>query len=186
MARDWRRYSGPDPTCVTRLEGCGEGGQGLGTQSFVDTPFDGPRAVRVTHHSSRSVLRLGERPSIMLVQIEPEEEPRELGLNERSLRVYRVRYPLPAAARMLVVRPLVVLIGPTVVERDLAFIFRAADETCAATLQLGSLVSQAPLGAWLRRAITTVEARRREGAWPRATLAPAHDHRQSGDAAVPG
>jgi hypothetical protein len=62
---------------------------------------------------------------------------------------------------MIVMRPVVVIIGPAVVELDLAYLFRAADVTEAATLQLGSLVARAQLGGWLHSAIATTQARRR-------------------------
>ena len=137
------------------------------TASFVDRPFDrwrrgvadatqGPPVER-----RESVLRLRARPSVMLVQVERGEEPLELGLAQLPVQVLRVRYPLPASVRILVMRPLVIIIGPAVVERDLRFVFAASDETGAAALQLGS-VARSTLGSWLRRAIDTVTTRRRE------------------------
>jgi hypothetical protein len=139
--------------------------QVVDTRGFVEMPFDRQQgtaggAQGSAVESRRSLLALSALPFIMLVQIECGEEPWELGLAELPVRVLRVRYPLPASVRIRVMRPLAVIIGPTVVERDLPFLFRAADATHAATLQLGRVLARAALGWWLRAAITAVEARR--------------------------
>jgi hypothetical protein len=141
-----------------------EDAEAVGTGGFVDRPFDGcvqgVAGAQGTVPSRGSVLYLSAAPSIMLVQVEPGDEPRELALAELPVRVLRVRYPLPACVRMLVMRPLAVIIGPAVVELDLAFLFRAAEVTEAATLQLGSGMARATLGSWLRSALAMMQSRR--------------------------
>jgi hypothetical protein len=105
----------------------------------------------------------------MLVRLETGEEPRELGLARLPVSVLRVRHPLPACERMRVTRPLVVIVGPTVLERDFALLMRSAEETDTAILQLGSSVARDFLAAWLRRAIEVVtasRAKRNEDALP--------------------
>lgn len=134
--------------------------EGGDAASFIDTPFDSEASLEKSMVARRSDMFRRVLPSVMLVQIEPGEEPAELKLTELPVRILRVRFPLPAAVRILVTRPVAVIIGEAVVERDLAFVFEAADDVGAATLQLGALVSQSALGGWLRRAISKAAARR--------------------------
>jgi hypothetical protein len=111
---------------------------------------------------AQSVVRVRACPRVMLVRLEPGEEPSELGLARLPVSLLRVRHPLPACERMRVMRPLVVIVGPTVVERDLALLLRAADETDTAILHLGSLIDRETLADWLRCAIGLVAASRAE------------------------
>jgi hypothetical protein len=108
----------------------------------------------------QSVVRVRALPRVMLVRLEPGEEPCELGLVCLPVSVLRVRHPLPACERMRVMRPLVVIVGPSVVERDLALLMHAADETDTAILHLGSLVDRETLADWLQRAIEVVTVSR--------------------------
>jgi hypothetical protein len=110
----------------------------------------------------QSVVRLRALPRVMLVRLEPGEEPSELGLVRLPVSVLRVRHPLPACERMRVMRPQVVIVGPSVVDRDLALLMHAAGETDAAILHLGSLVDRETLADWLLRAIELVTASRAE------------------------
>jgi hypothetical protein len=109
----------------------------------------------------QSDVRL-RKPCIMLVGIDAGAEPAELGLEDLagSLRVVRVRYPLPACERMLVVRPLVVILGQSVREWALPVLEKTTKEIDATLLQLGPLVVRDALRDWLRRALETTMARR--------------------------
>lgn len=95
------------------------------------------------------------KPSIMLVRIEPGEEPPELGLADMSVavRVLRVRHPIPACQRMQIVRPLVVIVGESVRRWALPYIEQSAREVDAVLLQLGPLIVRDALRDWLRRAL---------------------------------
>jgi hypothetical protein len=74
------------------------------------------------------------RPSVMLVRIEPGEEPTGLDLDGLALRIFRVRHPLPACVRMGVLLPEAVLVGPSVQSRDLAPIIDVARQIQAAVI----------------------------------------------------
>ena len=89
----------------------------------------------------------------MLVRIERGEEPRELALEELDADVVRVRHPLPACARIRVVRPLVVILNAEVRAQDVAFVRRTATEIGAKVLQLGPIVSRSAMREWLRDAL---------------------------------
>jgi hypothetical protein len=95
------------------------------------------------------------KPSVMLVAIEHEDEPSELGHGElaASVQVLRVRQPLPACQRMRNVRPVAVLVGPGVLSWAMAFVQQAARESGAVLLQLGPLVARDALGDWLMRVV---------------------------------
>ena len=133
---------------------------GVDTTGFIDTPFDWAESQERSGVGRHSDMFRRVLPSVMLVQIDQGEEPPELKLAELPVRILRVRYPLPAAVRILVTRPMAVIIGEAVIERDLSFVFEAADEVGAATLQLGALVSQSALGNWLRRVLSKAQVRR--------------------------
>ncbi|HEX8796904.1 MAG TPA: hypothetical protein VF765_38395 [Polyangiaceae bacterium] len=95
------------------------------------------------------------RPCLLLIGIEPGEEPAELGIRELAgaLRVLRVRYPIPACQRIRIVRPHVIIVDRTVRAWSLAAIEQAAKEVGAPILQLGPLVCREVLGKWLRHAL---------------------------------
>ncbi len=102
------------------------------------------------------------KPCIMLVGIDAGAEPAELGLEDLAgaLCVVRVRHPLPACERMLVLRPLVVILGQSVREWALPVLEKTTKEIDAALLQLGPLVVRDALRDWLRRTLEATMARR--------------------------
>jgi hypothetical protein len=104
------------------------------------------------------------KPLVMLVRIEPGEEPRELGLDELGVEVVRVRHPLPACARLRVLRPMVVIVNSEIRPQDVAFVRRAASEIGARVLQLGPIVARAQLREWLRDTIDEVSRDRADAA----------------------
>lgn len=95
------------------------------------------------------------KPYVMLVRIEPGEEPAALGLRELAgaVRVVRVRHPIPACERMRVLRPLVVVVGESVRSWAMPCLEEAAAEIDAAVLPLGPLVATEALRDWLSRAL---------------------------------
>ena len=101
---------------------------------------------------SQTFVRV-EKPRIMLVRIEPGEEPEELGLDQLWVDVLRVRHPIPAYQRMDITRPLVVIVGASVRPPDRALLMTQARRTRAALLQLGPLVHRDSLGEWLQTAM---------------------------------
>jgi hypothetical protein len=104
------------------------------------------------------------KPCLMLIGIEPGDEPAELGLQELAgaLRVVRVRHALPACHRMLIVQPVVVIVGESVQEWSLPALDDAARQTGAEVLLLGPLVVREALRDWLRRALEAGLRRRAE------------------------
>jgi hypothetical protein len=99
----------------------------------------------------------------MLVRIEAREDPPELGLGERNLRVVRVRHPVPACQRMRIVRPAVVIVGPSVRDWDFALIQAETQRMGAAVLRLGPLVSRSSIPEWFSRVLDRdVKVRTRE------------------------
>lgn len=102
------------------------------------------------------------KPYVMLVRIEPGDEPEGLGLRELSgaVRVVHVRHPIPACERMRVLRPLVVVVGESVLPWAMPYLEKAASAIDAAMLPLGPLVVLAALRDWLRHALDKGTARR--------------------------
>lgn len=96
----------------------------------------------------------------MLVRVAPQEEPEELGLAELGVRVLRVRHPVPACQRMIIMRPLVVIIGESVREADRRMLVEHAQRIEGAALPLGPLVCRPALGKWLRDALRIVAKHR--------------------------
>ena len=93
-------------------------------------------------------------PCIMLVCVDPaDEKAAGLDLSGFSVSVLRVRAPLPACERMRVTRPAVVIIGPTVSERDVEALTRVAREIGCRAIELGVYVAPAALHEALRRAL---------------------------------
>jgi hypothetical protein len=110
-----------------------------------------------------SYIRIRVRPPcVMMIRLEPGEEPEELELGDLFVRVIRVRQPLPACHRMQITRPLVVIVGESVRDADRAMIMDRASEIGAAVLPLGPLVRRQALGKWVRDAIQIVAKRRTE------------------------
>ena len=99
-------------------------------------------------------------PSVMLVRIEPGDEPAELGLEELGVRVLRVRHPIPACQRMRITRPFVVVVGESVREAQRRLLVEEASQIGAALLPLGPLVDRPSLGPWMRGALERVAKRR--------------------------
>lgn len=126
------------------------------TEAAPSAPAE-PRKKYVSH------VRIQVRtPCIMLVRLEPGEEPKELALDDLFVRVLRVRHPLPAVQRMRITRPLVVVLGESVREEDRRLLVEQAHEIGAAILPLGPLVSRRMIGSWLRNAMQLVIERRAE------------------------
>src|SRR5580700_3954800 len=78
-------------------------------------------------------------PCVMLVRIDPGSEPEDLRLEDTPFEVLRVRHPLPACTRMLVMRPALVLVGRSVQPRDFMLLLRAADEVGAEVFLIDAL-----------------------------------------------
>jgi hypothetical protein len=100
------------------------------------------------------------RPSVMLVRIEPGEEPEGLDLDALAVHVFRVRHPLPSCVRMSVLRPEVILVGPSVQPRDLACMIEQANEIQAAVVWMTLLGAQDSLPERLLELIDAVREKR--------------------------
>ncbi len=98
----------------------------------------------------------------MLVRIEPGHEPPGLDLHELPVLVYRVRHPLPACVRMRVLRPEVLLVGPSVPPRDLALMIDEANDLEAAIVWLPLVFPTESLRERVLDLIDVVRARRAE------------------------
>jgi hypothetical protein len=119
------------------------------------TPTDAPPA-----SAPRLSLVSIRMPSVMLVRIERGEEPAGLDLDELPLQVFRVRHPLPACTRMCVLRPEVVLVGPSVLPRDLARVIEQANEIQAAVVWTSLLGMTDSLRERLLELVDVVRQRR--------------------------
>jgi len=98
-------------------------------------------------------------PPVMLVRIDEGQEPRGLRIDDLPFPIVRVRHPLPACTRILVLKPAVVLVGRTVQPRDFVLMVRAADEVGAAIVLVDAL-SPAGLYEWTVRSVAAVRERR--------------------------
>jgi hypothetical protein len=98
----------------------------------------------------------------MLVRVEPGTEPADLRPEALPFPVLRVRHPLPACVRIVVMRPAVILVGKTVMPRDFEPLQAAADEVCAEVFLLDALAPPVGLHRWLVRRVAAVQARRDE------------------------
>jgi hypothetical protein len=123
-----------------------------------------PRSLLVDDVSR--LVRLGmpspavaEMPCIMLVRMEPDEEPAELAEHEGAIQLLRTRHPLPAVQRIRITRPSVVLIGAKVRGADSVLLAEAARGISAAVLQMGPLVAREALGDWIRAALQIANER---------------------------
>jgi hypothetical protein len=107
-----------------------------------------------------SQLRLRRADSIMLVRVEPADEARDLDLAAYTDQVLRVRHPLPACERMRTMRPVLVIVGPTVCRPDVDSLVCAAREVACEVVVMGAFVSRAAFQDTLRRAIARATSRR--------------------------
>lgn len=95
----------------------------------------------------------------MLVQVERSQELHLLGReSEPSLRILRVKYPLPACVRMRVMRPTVVVVGGEVFGRDLALVLDAASDVNAILIRAESWIDEGALTRWLGRSTEIANA----------------------------
>jgi hypothetical protein len=99
------------------------------------------------------------RPGILLIRMAPGEEPPELEIERRFVRVLRTRHPIPACTRVRVTRPLVVVVAESVHESIATLVCECA-RVGAAFVHLGPLVDRAALGTWLSNAVQMGLARR--------------------------
>ena len=100
------------------------------------------------------------RACVMLVRIEPGSEPDELRLEDASFEAVRVRHPVPACTRMLVLRPAVVLVGRSVKPRDFTLLLHAADEVDAEVFLADAVAPAEGLHLWVIRIAAAIQARR--------------------------
>jgi hypothetical protein len=100
------------------------------------------------------------KPSVMLVRIDPGEEPCDLQPDDLPYTVLRVRHPLPACTRMEILRPAVVLVGKTVQPRDFVLMMGVADAIGAAIVLVNALVAPEGLQEWVVRKAAEVQTRR--------------------------
>jgi len=96
-------------------------------------------------------------PSVMLVRVE-DESP--LCLDDLGVHVYRVRHPIPAIQRAGVLKPHVLVIGPTVRPIDAASLWSVAEQNGGELLELSRGVDRDHLGRWLRAMVLHAAARR--------------------------
>jgi hypothetical protein len=94
---------------------------------------------------------------IMLVRMGDELD---LGLEGLAVDVLRVKHPLPACERMRITRPLVVVVGSGIPEKDLERLALVARETGCEILECDAFVSHAAVKSALRRAVARAIARR--------------------------
>ncbi len=94
----------------------------------------------------------------MLVRVDPADEAQDLGLSASTDTVLRVRHPLPACERVRTMRPLVVVVGPTVARLDIDALVHAAREAEAEVVEMGRFVSRAALQDALRRAVARAKS----------------------------
>ncbi|HEY8090561.1 MAG TPA: hypothetical protein VIF09_22020, partial [Polyangiaceae bacterium] len=81
-----------------------------GVQVVGEVAGDGSQAPTEDGSTPRSSGVWLKGPCVMLVRIEDVAELPELDLEGRRLRVVRVRHPLPACQRMVVLQPRVVIV----------------------------------------------------------------------------
>jgi hypothetical protein len=98
----------------------------------------------------QSEVRLSSRASILTVRV---VDPwTQATIESFGLPLLRVRHPLPACERILVTRPIVVVIGPTIRPADVELVARAAAKVNARVVEAAS-VGETQLVSVLRRAI---------------------------------
>jgi hypothetical protein len=76
-----------------------------------------------------------------------------------GLRVLQVRHPLPACQRIVVTRPVAVVVGPTIRATDMDCIARAAAEVEARLVEL-AMVGEDRIAAVLQRVVSAVVVER--------------------------
>jgi hypothetical protein len=98
----------------------------------------------------QSGVRLGSGACILTVRV---DDPWTQATIERlGVPLLQVRHPLPACERILVNRPIVVVVGPKIRAQDMQCVARAAAEVHA-TLVEAAFVGEARLVSVLLRAI---------------------------------
>jgi hypothetical protein len=100
------------------------------------------------------------RPSVMLVRIDPGQEPPGLELDRLPYQLLRVRHPLPACTRMAVMRPAVELVGYSVQPRDFVLLLQEADAIGATIVLVHGLVTADGLTEWVLQTVGDVQTRR--------------------------
>jgi hypothetical protein len=98
-------------------------------------------------------------PCVLLVGIEPGEEPEDLALARQFVQVACIRRPLLACTRMSELRPEVVLLGSRIKPLDFVLLRRCASEIDATIVQLGPLIER-HLADWLSSELDAVRLRR--------------------------
>jgi hypothetical protein len=108
-------------------------------------------------------------PCVVLVRVAAEEEPSELQLTKPPVHAIRLLEPVPAALRIQILRPHLVLAGASLPMWALADLICAARDAGADLIELGKLTM--PDG-WFTVALADVVARRaREESGEHATVA---------------
>lgn len=96
-------------------------------------------------------------PCVVLVRVAAEEEPSELQLGKPPVHAIRLLEPVPAAVRIQVLRPHLVLVGASLPIWTLADLIYAARDVGADLIELGKVTM--PDG-WFTVALSDVVARR--------------------------
>jgi hypothetical protein len=95
----------------------------------------------------------------MLARVDDAEQARGLDWEEFADHVLVVRQPLPACERMRGIRPLVVIVGPTIAGRDVDLLSHTAREVGSELVELRAVVPRAALRDVLRRAVARASSR---------------------------
>jgi len=109
----------------------------------------------------RSELRSGVRfaPSFTVLTVRIGEPSVYEAIEHLGLQVLRVRHPLPACQRILVTRPIAVIVGPTIRAADMDSIAQAAAEVGARVVEV-SMVGEDRLAAVLQRVVSAAVVQR--------------------------
>jgi hypothetical protein len=94
-----------------------------------------------------------ELPRIMLVRVDPIQGEALLGLSTLAVAVIRVKHPLPARERMRILRPTVVVVGPTVLDRDVEMLAETARRTGSEVIEMGAFIGPAAVHRAIRSAM---------------------------------
>jgi hypothetical protein len=105
-------------------------------------------------------LRLRKATSIMLVVVDDAEQAVTIDWTELAHRVLRVRQPIPACERMRIMRPRVVVVGPTVAGRDVEQLRDTAREIGCEVVELRPFVGRDALRDAVCRAVDRASSRR--------------------------
>jgi hypothetical protein len=109
----------------------------------------------------RSLLRSGVRfaPSLTVLTVRVGEPSVYETIEHLGLQVLRVRHPLPACQRILITRPIAVIVGPTIRVADMDCIAQAAAQVEARMVEL-SVVGEDRVGAVLQRVVSAAIVQR--------------------------